>query len=102
MNSLSMCYHKSLVQKYDALMARYSASFHSIQEELNQVKERFTVLALKDDFLKSRTLENPEEIGAQLIKYSEKDSLPAAYTKQELSEMKWCLKTLTGFEADRH
>ena len=95
-----MCYHKSEAQKYNELMDHYSASFQSIKEELEYVKERFTILLRKDDRLVSLGLTNSNEINNQLILYSQKDALPGVYTKQDLSEMKWCLKTLSSFKED--
>jgi putative SOS response-associated peptidase YedK len=95
-----MCYHKSVVQKFDALMNHYSASFENLSADLEPVRERFTVLMQKDDRLKSIGLSDSTEFNNQLILYSQKDALPATLSKQELSELKWCLKTLTGFRED--
>lgn len=95
-----MCFHKSQVQKFNELMDHYSASFHSIKEDLESVKERFAILMRKDDRLGSLNLTEPNEINNQLILYSQKDALPSYYTKQELSEMKWHLKTLMAFRED--
>jgi putative SOS response-associated peptidase YedK len=93
-----MCYHKSEAQKFDDLMNHYSASFENINEELEPIRERFSILMSKDDRLNSIGTGNTNELNNQLILYSQKDALPASLTKQELSELKWCLKTLTGFK----
>lgn len=79
----------------------YAASFESITEELDYIKERFTILLKKDDLLASKYLGEVDALNTQLIAYSQKDALPAVYTKQELSEMKWCLKALMSFKGDR-
>jgi len=44
-----MCYHKSLVDPYQALMDHYAASFESITEELDIIKERFSLLMSRDE-----------------------------------------------------
>src|SRR5258706_3392227 len=96
-NFRPMCYHKSLAQKESELLAHYDASFQSITEELDLIKEKFNALMHKDERLGSLSLTKPDDIHNQLALYSQKDSLPSHYNKQELSELKWCLKTLTGF-----
>lgn len=93
-----MCFHKSEVEKTNDLMAHYAASFESITEELDIVSERFQILMRKDDPLNSIGLANTNELNNQLIQYSQKDALPASLTKPELSELKWCLKTLSAFK----
>src|SRR5688572_7972108 len=95
-----MCYHKSEVQKFIDLMDHYSASFHAIKDDLELVKEQFTALLKKDEKLMELGLGEPKALNNQLIQYSQKDALPSFYTKQELSEMKWCLKTLDSFKED--
>ncbi len=92
-----MCYHKSLAQKEQELLEHYDASFQSITEELEPVRERFDTLMKKDEKLGALSIQNSEQIHSLLVTYSQKDSLPSCYTKQELSELKWCLKTLAGF-----
>jgi putative SOS response-associated peptidase YedK len=92
-----MCYHKSLAQKVSELLEHYAASFQSITDDLEPIRERFTVLANKNEQLGSLSLSASNEIHNLLTLYSQKDALPEAYTKQELSELKWCLKTLSGF-----
>lgn len=81
-------------------MAHYAASFESITEELEIITERFQVLMRKDDHLHSIGLANTNELSSQLIQYSQKDALPSSLTKPELSELKWCLKTLSAFKDD--
>lgn len=81
-------------------MDHYSASFESIKDELDLVKERFQILMRKDERLGSLALAESNEINNQLIQYSQKDSLPATLSKQELSELKWSLKTLSSFKDD--
>ncbi len=39
-----MCYHKSLVVKFTDLMDHYSASFTSVNEDLELMKDRFSML----------------------------------------------------------
>src|SRR4051812_22960125 len=41
MNFTFMCYHKSLVEKYNSLMEHYSASFASITAEMELIKEKY-------------------------------------------------------------
>src|SRR5579859_3280152 len=96
-DDLLMCFYKSLAQKESELLAHYAASFQTITQEHEPIKERFNALLHKDDRLGSLSLNTPIEIFSLLTQYSQKDSLPAQYTKQELSEMKWCLKTLSSF-----
>ena len=81
-------------------MDHYSASFHAIKDDLELVKEQFTALLKKDEKLIELGLGEPKALNNQLIQYSQKDALPSFYTKQELSEMKWCLKTLESFKED--
>lgn len=95
-----MCNHKSQVQKIQELTDHYSAAFDSITEELEPIRERFQMLMKKDDRLNSIGMSDTSELNNQLIQYSQKDALPATLTKPELSELKWCLKTLTGFKDD--
>ncbi len=95
-----MCYHKSFVVDISELLDHYSASFNSITAELDPIRERFTLLSLKDEWLSTSSLNEANPIGERLIQYSQKDALPATLTKPELSELKWCFKTLTGFDAD--
>jgi putative SOS response-associated peptidase YedK len=95
-----MCYHKSEAQKFNDLMDHYSASFNTINEDLEPVKEKFSILMRKDPNLNSLSLKSFDEINNLLVAYSQKDALPSIYTKQDLSEMKWCFKTLMGFKDD--
>lgn len=46
-----MCYHKSIAQKEAELPAHYEASFESITEELEIIKEKFSVMMQKDEKL---------------------------------------------------
>ncbi|HEY3402412.1 MAG TPA: hypothetical protein VGK59_03435, partial [Ohtaekwangia sp.] len=93
-----MCFHKSEAEKLNDLMAHYSASFESITEDLELIKERFQILMRKDDRLNSIGVANTGELNNQLIEYSQKDALPTSLTKPELSELKWCLKTLSAYK----
>lgn len=43
-----MCFHKSFVAKYNHLLDHYSASFDSVTEELELIRERFSVLMARD------------------------------------------------------
>lgn len=81
-------------------MNHYSASFESIQDDLEPIRERFSILMGKDDRLNALGIGNSSEINNQVVHYSQKDALPATLTKHELSELKWCLKTLTSFKDD--
>jgi putative SOS response-associated peptidase YedK len=95
-----MCYHKSLAQKQQELLDHYSASFQSITEELEIIKERFSMLMQKDEKLASLSLNSQDEINTILAAYSQKNALPGHFNKQELSELKWQLKTLSAFHDD--
>jgi putative SOS response-associated peptidase YedK len=92
-----MCFHKALAVKEQEIMDYYSASFQTIKEDLELIKEKFLVLMRKDEKLGALTLNSPNEIHNLLVAYSQKDSLPTHYTKQELSELKYHLKTLVSF-----
>lgn len=92
-----MCYHKSLAERLKDLEAHYSASFQSITEELELIKEKFQILAKKDGPLNAISLQHPQEINNLLLAYSQKDSLPVHYHKQELAELKYYVKTLSAF-----
>jgi putative SOS response-associated peptidase YedK len=92
-----MCFHKALAVKEQEITDYYSASFQSIKEDLELIKENFSVLMRKDEKLGALSLNSPNEIHNLLVAYSQKDSLPTHYTKQELSELKYHLKTLVSF-----
>lgn len=92
-----MCYYKSLAKKESELLDHYAASFDSITAELEPIRDRFDFLIHKDEKLGALAMHSANEINHLLIAYSQKDSLPSYYTKQELSEMKWCFKTLSAF-----
>lgn len=95
-----MCFHKSLATKMTEQEEHYAASFESITEEIEYIKERFTILLNKDELLSAKAITDTDALSAQLTAYSQKDALPAVYSKQELSEMKWCLKALMSFKGD--
>lgn len=92
-----MCYHKSLAVKLDDLQTHYAASFQAVTEDLEIIKEKFEVLARKDGPLNALSLRDTSEINTLLVAYSQKNSLPAHYTKQELAELKYYLRTLSGY-----
>lgn len=92
-----MCYHKSLAQKEAELLSHYEASFESITSDMEPIKEKFAVLMRKDDKLSALSLGQANDIQNLLVAYSQKDSLPSHYSKQELSELKSHLKTLSAF-----
>ncbi len=71
-----MCNHKSLVAQYEELMAHYSASFHSITQELEIIKERFSIMMSRNE------RETP-------------------YQKEEIKELKWLQKIINSF-TDTH
>jgi putative SOS response-associated peptidase YedK len=81
-------------------MDHYSASFQSIDEDLEPIRERFQLLLTKDGQLNSIGLANTADLHSQLIQYSQKDALPSTLSKQELSELKWSLRVLNGFKED--
>jgi len=95
-----MCNFKSEVEKFNALMDHYSASFQSIDEDLEPIRERFQILMQKDGPLNSIGLANTTDLNNLLIQYSQKDALPSTLSKQELSELKWSLRVLMGFRKD--
>ena len=95
-----MCYHKSETQNFDDLVNHYAASFQKVNEDLEPIRERFSILMQKDDRLNSIGATNTNEFNDQLILYSQKDALPDTLTKQELSELKWYHKALTAFKDD--
>jgi putative SOS response-associated peptidase YedK len=95
-----MCYHKSFVKNVQDLLDNYSASFQSITEELEVIKERFSILMRKDEKLGALSLQSHAEIHNLLIAYSQKEALPAHYNKEELTELKWCLKNLASLSKD--
>ncbi|HEY9044621.1 MAG TPA: SOS response-associated peptidase family protein [Ohtaekwangia sp.] len=92
-----MCFFKSEVERYNELMEHYSASFQSITEEMELVKEKFSIMLSKDDALKSIGMDHSNELSQQLIKYTEKDALPSHLTKQELTEMRWYQRFLSAY-----
>jgi putative SOS response-associated peptidase YedK len=59
-----MCYHKSLVDPYQALMDHYAASFESITEELEIIKERFSILMSRDEKIQPYTDDERAEISS--------------------------------------
>jgi hypothetical protein len=65
-----MCNFKSEVEKYTELMDHYSASFQSIEQEIELIKEKFTVMLRKDAALKSIGIEHTNELGSQLATYN--------------------------------
>lgn len=71
-----MCYHKSLVAKYENLMEHYGATFDAVLSDLNLVKERFEVLIARDEKVQP-------------------------YSKEELKEMKNLQKIIDSF-TDTH
>ena len=93
-----MCYYKSEVERYNELMEHYNASFESITEDLDLVKERFEVMISRDSTLKSIGIGNANELGSQLIQYNQKDSLPQTLTKQELTQMRWYQRFLSAYD----
>jgi putative SOS response-associated peptidase YedK len=92
-----MCFHKSFVHTDADLLEHYRASFEHVTAEHELIKARFEELISKDGQLNALGLQSPEQIHNTLVAYSQKDSLPSHYSKQELSELKWCLKSLNGF-----
>src|SRR4051812_29080198 len=95
-----MCFFKSEVEKYNELMAHCDASFESITTEMELVKDKFNAMLRKDDALKSIGIENSSELGLQLLKYNEKNALPANLTKPELTQMRWYQRFLSAYNND--
>ena len=93
---LRMCFHKSFAKSEQALLDHYQASFQSIRDELQLMEEKFSVLLAKDDRL-ALARQQPDALHSLLVQYSQKDALPACYTKPELAELKYYLKTLSAF-----
>jgi putative SOS response-associated peptidase YedK len=67
-----MCYRKTLDSDWDIIKEHYQASFESITEELNLIRERFQILMARDE----RTY---------------------PYTPEETAEIKFCQRTLQNF-----
>ncbi len=95
-----MCNFKSEKQKYDELASHYDASFASITEEVDLIKEKFSIMLKRDDALKAIGLENTTELGMQMLRYNEKNALPANLTKEELTEMRWYQRFLSAYNKD--
>jgi putative SOS response-associated peptidase YedK len=95
-----MCYFKSEEQKFNELMAHYEASFQSVTEEIEVIKEKFSTMLKKDDTLKAIGMENSNQLGLQMLKYNEKNALPANLTKDELTEMRWYQRLLSAYNND--
>lgn len=81
-------------------MAHYQASFESITEEIELIREKFTLMLRKDDALNAIGMTNMAELGSQLLRYNEKGSLPANLTKQELTQMRWYQRFLSAYRDD--
>lgn len=92
-----MCFFKSEVEKYNELMAHYDAAFQSITEQIDLMKEKFTIMLRKDDALKSIGMANMDELGFQLARYNEKDALPSNLVKAELTELRWYQRFLSAY-----
>jgi putative SOS response-associated peptidase YedK len=95
-----MCNFKSEKQKHDELVSHYDASFASITEEVDLIKEKFSIMLKRDDALKAIGLENSTELGMQMLRYNEKNALPANLTKEELTEMRWYQRFLSAYNND--
>ncbi|WP_276374326.1 hypothetical protein [Chryseolinea sp. H1M3-3] len=54
----------------------------------------------RDDALKAIGLENSTELGVQMLRYNEKNALPANLTKEELKEMRWYQRFLSAYNND--
>lgn len=67
-----MCYHKSLVAKYESLAEHYTASFAAVNEERVTYKERFTILMSRDNRAEP-------------------------YRPEEVAELKWLEKAISAF-----
>ncbi|MFZ2906268.1 MAG: SOS response-associated peptidase [Cyclobacteriaceae bacterium] len=98
-----MCYHKALAKREQELAQHYGASFEHVRAELKLIESRFEVLLQKDeklDALKALKEKSYNGIHEVLTQYSQKGGLPEHLTKQELSELKWCLKVMAGNSND--
>jgi putative SOS response-associated peptidase YedK len=95
-----MCYHKSEVVNHKDISAYFSASTDGRNEELAPIQDRMETLMRKDERLNELSLTKANEIHDLLVAYSQKDALPKNISKPELSELKWCLKTLSSLRAD--
>ncbi|HTF19778.1 MAG TPA: SOS response-associated peptidase [Chryseolinea sp.] len=95
-----MCFFKSEVERYIELMEHYAATFDTITAEMDLMKEKFSELIGRDSALKSIGLGHSHELGLQLMQYSQKDAMPSAFTKQELTEMRWYQRLLSAYGSD--
>ena len=95
-----MCYYKSQVANYEQLAEHYNASFEAITDEIDFYRAKFEEKLLKDDVLKSIGSGDSDLLGAQLIKYSQKDLAPADLTKSELTELRWYQRFLSAYGSD--
>lgn len=57
-----MCYHKSLVAKYNDLMDHYTASFDPVISDLELTKERFSLLMSRDEKQEPHSKEEIKEL----------------------------------------
>lgn len=71
-----MCYHKSLVAKYNDLLDHYSATFDSVTSELEQLKDRYSILMSKDQKTDHYTKEEVKEL-------KDLQKITSAYTDTE-------------------
>jgi putative SOS response-associated peptidase YedK len=94
---ISMCNFKSEEKKYKELATHYDASFQSITEEVELIKERFSIMLKKDDSLNAIGMDNSKQLGLQMLKYNEKNALPANLTKEELTQMRWYQRFLSAY-----
>lgn len=92
-----MCFHKSFAKSEQQQIEHYEASFKSIHTELGLLKERFSMLIEKDGVLREVGLSHTQTLHKLLAHYSQKDGLPACFSKPELAEMKYLFKTLSAF-----
>lgn len=95
-----MCFYKSQVVNYEDLADHYAASFQSITEEVEIVREKFDILLRKDSALEAIGIENSEELGLQLFRYGKKEFKPANLSKEELTQMRWYHRFLSAYGSD--
>jgi putative SOS response-associated peptidase YedK len=104
-----MCFFKSLTATYDDLafyygdrsldhlLKEYEASFQSIENYLNPVRERLALLMQKDSQLAGQSLVHADQLYNVLLQYSKKAGRPGVYTSKEVTEMKRYVRDIERF-----
>ncbi|MBT1688877.1 SOS response-associated peptidase [Dawidia soli] len=105
-----MCFFKSLTASYDDLafyygnrnldhlVKEFEASFQSIQNHVQPIREKLSVLMDRDPQLAQLSLMQPNQLYNQLLSYSKKAGRPAVYTQQDVTLMKRYLRDIERFQ----